>query len=142
MLSYEHSGQEDIEACCETLREWLAPIDEAKPLSVLSIYSQLPADLQAKIFEPAPTRKVVVATNIAEMSLTVDGVKYVVDCGYYKLKGPGIAYRLYTERAYTHEMYPSPIPEIQRTNLLYVVMLLKFIGVENFPNCQAVHYIG
>ncbi|KAJ2110272.1 multicopy suppressor of ts gsp1 [Coemansia sp. RSA 922] len=86
MLSYEHSGQEDIEACCETLREWLAPIDEAKPLSVLSIYSQLPADLQAKIFEPAPTRKVVVATNIAEMSLTVDGVKYVVDCGYYKLK--------------------------------------------------------
>ncbi|KAJ2255505.1 Pre-mRNA-splicing factor ATP-dependent RNA helicase PRP16 [Coemansia sp. RSA 455] len=53
---------------------------------VLPIYSQLPADLQAKIFEPAPTRKVVVATNIAETSLTVDGVKYVVDCGYYKLK--------------------------------------------------------
>ncbi|KAJ2095351.1 Pre-mRNA-splicing factor ATP-dependent RNA helicase PRP16, partial [Coemansia sp. S142-1] len=53
---------------------------------VLPIYSQLPADLQAKIFEPAPTRKVVVATNIAETSLTVDGVKYVLDCGYYKLK--------------------------------------------------------
>ncbi|KAJ2056357.1 Pre-mRNA-splicing factor ATP-dependent RNA helicase PRP16 [Coemansia sp. S146] len=156
------TGQEDIEACCETLRERLAAIDDAKPLSVLPIYSQLPADLQAKIFEPAPTRKVVVATNIAETSLTVDGVKYVVDCGYYKLKvynprigmdslqitpisqananqrsgragrtGPGIAYRLYTERAYTHEMYPSPIPEIQRTNLSYVVMLLKSIGVEN-----------
>ncbi|KAJ2018654.1 Pre-mRNA-splicing factor ATP-dependent RNA helicase PRP16 [Coemansia sp. S680] len=156
------TGQEDIEACCETLRERLAAIDEAKPLSVLPIYSQLPADLQAKIFEPAPTRKVVVATNIAETSLTVDGVKYVVDCGYYKLKvynprigmdslqitpisqananqrsgragrtGPGIAYRLYTERAYTHEMYPSPIPEIQRTNLSYVVMLLKSIGVDN-----------
>ncbi|KAJ2020936.1 Pre-mRNA-splicing factor ATP-dependent RNA helicase PRP16 [Coemansia sp. S680] len=73
-------------ACCETLREQRAAIDEAKPLSVLPIYSQLPADLQAKIFEPAPTRKVVVATNIAETSLTVDGVKYVLDCGYYKLK--------------------------------------------------------
>ncbi|KAJ2096300.1 hypothetical protein GGI09_004424, partial [Coemansia sp. S100] len=83
---YEHSGQEDIEACCETLCERLAAIDEAKPLSVLPIYSRLPADLQAKIFEPAPTRKVVVATNIAETSLTVDGAKYVVDCGYYKLK--------------------------------------------------------
>ncbi|KAJ2742304.1 Pre-mRNA-splicing factor ATP-dependent RNA helicase PRP16 [Coemansia sp. BCRC 34301] len=156
------TGQEDIETCCETLRERLAAIDDAKPLSVLPIYSQLPADLQAKIFEPSPTRKVVVATNIAETSLTVDGVKYVVDCGYYKLKvynprigmdslqitpisqananqrsgragrtGPGVAYRLYTERAYTHEMYPSPIPEIQRTNLSYVVMLLKSIGVEN-----------
>ncbi|KAJ2467048.1 Pre-mRNA-splicing factor ATP-dependent RNA helicase PRP16 [Coemansia sp. RSA 2337] len=72
-MVYEHSGQEDIEACCETLRERLAVIDEAKPLI-------------AKIFEPAPTRKVVVATNIAETSLTVDGVKYVVDCDYNKLK--------------------------------------------------------
>ncbi|KAJ2881519.1 DEAH-box RNA helicase prp16 [Coemansia aciculifera] len=79
-------GQEDIEACCETLRERLVAIDDAKPLCVLPIYSQLSANFQAKIFEPAPTRKVVVATNIAEMSLTVDGVKYVVDRGYYKLK--------------------------------------------------------
>ncbi|KAJ1988748.1 Pre-mRNA-splicing factor ATP-dependent RNA helicase PRP16 [Coemansia spiralis] len=156
------AGQEDIEACCETVRERLAVIDGAKPLNVLPIYSQLPADLQAKIFEPSPVRKVVVATNIAETSLTVDGVKYVVDSGYYKLKvynprigmdslqvtpisqasanqrsgragrtGPGIAYRLYTERAFKHEMYPSPIPEIQRTNLSYVVILLKSIGVDN-----------
>ncbi|KAJ2065192.1 DEAH-box RNA helicase prp16 [Coemansia sp. S146] len=80
------TGQEDVEACCETLRERLAAIDDAKPLSVLPIYSQLPADLQAKIFEPAPTRKVVIATIIAETSLTADGVKYVVDRGYYKLK--------------------------------------------------------
>ncbi|KAJ2861592.1 Pre-mRNA-splicing factor ATP-dependent RNA helicase PRP16 [Coemansia erecta] len=157
------TGQEDIEACCETIRERLAAIEGAKPLAVLPIYSQLPADLQAKIFEPSPTRrKVVVATNIAETSLTVDGVRYVVDSGYYKLKvynprigmdslqvtpisqanasqrsgragrtGPGVAYRLYTERAFKDEMYASPIPEIQRTNLSYVVMLLKSIGVEN-----------
>ncbi|ROT62118.1 putative pre-mRNA-splicing factor ATP-dependent RNA helicase PRP16 [Penaeus vannamei] len=49
---------------------------------------ELPSDLQAKIFQRAPDglRKCVVATNIAETSLTVDGIKYVVDSGYCKLK--------------------------------------------------------
>lgn len=58
------------------------------PLLILPIYSQLPADLQSKIFEKAPDgmRKVVVSTNIAETSLTVDGIIYVVDTGYCKLK--------------------------------------------------------
>ena len=44
--------------------------------------------MQAKIFEPTPDgrRKVIVATNIAETSLTVDGILYVVDAGYSKLK--------------------------------------------------------
>jgi len=60
------------------------------PLLILPIYSQLPADLQSKIFEKAPEgmRKVVVSTNIAETSLTVDGIIYVVDTGYCKLKVP------------------------------------------------------
>ena len=83
-------GQEDIEAACEMIKEKLEALaDEgAKPLSVLPIYSQLPTDLQAKIFQKAEEgiRKVVVATNIAETSLTVDGIKYVVDAGYCKLK--------------------------------------------------------
>ena len=48
----------------------------------------MPADLQARIFEPTPDgrRKVIVATNIAETSLTVDGIHFVVDAGYSKLK--------------------------------------------------------
>lgn len=52
--------------------ERLAQLDEPAPLAVLPIYSQMPADLQAKIFEPTADgrRKVIVATNIAETSLT------------------------------------------------------------------------
>ena len=48
----------------------------------------MPADLQAKIFDATENgeRKVIVATNIAETSLTVDGIMYVVDAGYSKLK--------------------------------------------------------
>lgn len=65
-------GQEDIEVTCDVLAERLAEIDNAPQLSVLPIYSQLPSDLQAKIFQRSPDglRKCVVATNIAETSLT------------------------------------------------------------------------
>ena len=82
------TGQEDIETTCDVVAERLATVDGALPLSILPIYSQLPADMQAKIFERAGdgARKCIVATNIAETSLTVDGIRYVVDSGYYKLK--------------------------------------------------------
>jgi pre-mRNA-splicing factor ATP-dependent RNA helicase DHX38/PRP16 len=82
------TGQEDIEATCSIVQERLDTLDEPKPLAILPIYSQMPADLQAKIFEPTADgrRKVVVATNIAETSLTVDGILYVVDSGYSKVK--------------------------------------------------------
>ncbi|KAK7867570.1 hypothetical protein R5R35_004320 [Gryllus longicercus] len=81
-------GQEDIEVTCEVLAERLGEIDNAPQLSVLPIYSQLPSDLQAKIFQRSQggLRKCVVATNIAETSLTVDGIMFVVDSGYCKLK--------------------------------------------------------
>ncbi|KAK0086647.1 hypothetical protein PV325_002823 [Microctonus aethiopoides] len=81
-------GQEDIEVTCEVLQERLGEIDSAPELSILPIYSQLPSDLQAKIFQRSEggLRKCVVATNIAETSLTVDGIVFVIDSGYCKLK--------------------------------------------------------
>ncbi len=82
------TGQEDVEVTCELVRERLNNLKDPPKLMILPMYSQMPADLQAKIFDKAPpgTRKCIVATNIAETSLTVDGIMYVVDPGYSKLK--------------------------------------------------------
>lgn len=82
------TGQEDIECTCQVIAERLEQLNNPEKLVILPIYSQMPADLQAKIFERAENgiRKCVVATNIAETSLTVDGIMYVVDTGYSKLK--------------------------------------------------------
>lgn len=157
-------GQEDIEVTCDLITERLGQLDDAPPLAILPIYSQLPSDLQAKIFQRAPDgiRKCVVATNIAETSLTVDGIMFVIDSGYCKLKvfnpkigmdalqvfpisqananqrsgragrtGPGQCFRLYTERQYKDEMLITTVPEIQRTNLANVVLLLKSLGVQD-----------
>lgn len=62
--------------------------DEAPPLLIVRVYSALPSDQQSEIFEPAPkgTRKCIIATNIAEASLTIDGIFYVVDPGFVKVK--------------------------------------------------------
>jgi pre-mRNA-splicing factor ATP-dependent RNA helicase DHX38/PRP16 len=203
------TGQEDIEATCQVIAERAATLDGVPPILLLPMYSQLPADLQAKIFDSTTdgTRKCIISTNIAETSLTVDGIKYVVDCGYAKVKvynpkigkyvicyryaalcadslrctllpvatalahayfvsdvfvfasmisgmdalqigpesqananqragragrtGPGFCYRLFTERQYVSEMLANQVPEIQRTNLGNVVLLLKSLGVEN-----------
>jgi len=63
-----------IAAVCYCCVERLSELTEAPTLAILPIYSQLPSDLQAKIFQKAPggVRKCVVATNIAETSLTGD----------------------------------------------------------------------
>ncbi|CRK26975.1 hypothetical protein BN1708_000760 [Verticillium longisporum] len=73
------TGQEDIEVTCELVQKRLDALNDPPKLSILPIYSQMPADLQAKIFDRAApgVRKCIVATNIAETSLTVDGIKYV-----------------------------------------------------------------
>jgi HrpA-like RNA helicase len=56
-------------------------------LTILPVYSALPSEMQSKIFDPAPPgkSKVVVATNIAEASLTIDGIYYVVNPGFAKI---------------------------------------------------------
>uniref|UniRef100_A0A667WGD5 Pre-mRNA-splicing factor ATP-dependent RNA helicase DHX16 n=1 Tax=Myripristis murdjan TaxID=586833 RepID=A0A667WGD5_9TELE len=83
------TGQEEIEACCELLQDRCRRLgSKISELLVLPIYANLPSDMQAKIFNPTPpgARKVVVATNIAETSLTIDGIIYVIDPGFCKQK--------------------------------------------------------
>jgi ATP-dependent RNA helicase DHX8/PRP22 len=83
------TGQEEIDACCETLFTRMEALGDLAPeLIILPVYSALPSEMQSRIFEPAPTgaRKCVVATNIAEASLTIDGIYYVVDPGFAKQK--------------------------------------------------------
>ncbi|KAJ9072883.1 hypothetical protein DSO57_1022587 [Entomophthora muscae] len=159
------TGQDEIEQAQEALIQTARVLGKKiKELIVCPIYSTLPSDLQAKIFEPTPddARKVVLATNIAETSITIDGISFVIDPGFSKQKsfnprsgmeslqvtpcsrasanqragragrvGPGKCFRLYTQWAYAHELEPNTVPEILRTNLGNVLLLLKSIGIDN-----------
>ncbi|KAF8819374.1 putative pre-mRna-splicing factor ATP-dependent Rna helicase, partial [Cardiosporidium cionae] len=161
------TGQEEIDTACQTLHERMQKLENMTPppLIILPVYSALPSEMQTMIFDPAPAgcRKCVVATNIAEASLTIDGIFFVIDPGFAKLKmynpktsmdslvvapisqanarqragragRPGKCYRLYTEQAYRLEMLSTAVPEIQRTNLSNTVLLLKAMGVNDLLN--------
>ncbi|KAK8645745.1 hypothetical protein V6N13_119560 [Hibiscus sabdariffa] len=81
------TGQEEIDFACQSLYERMKGLGKNVPeLIILPVYSALPSEMQSRIFDPAPPgkRKVVVATNIAEASLTIDGIFYVVDPGFAK----------------------------------------------------------
>lgn len=83
------TGQEEIETADEILKHRTKGLGtKIAELIICPIYANLPTELQAKIFEPTPegARKVVLATNIAETSLTIDGIKYVIDPGFCKMK--------------------------------------------------------
>eukprot|EP00933_Yihiella_yeosuensis_P000422 TRINITY_DN10064_c3_g1_i1.p1 TRINITY_DN10064_c3_g1~~TRINITY_DN10064_c3_g1_i1.p1 ORF type:complete len:1136 (+),score=282.77 TRINITY_DN10064_c3_g1_i1:138-3545(+) len=160
------TGQEEIDTACQILHERMQKLEAMAPppLIILPVYSALPSEMQTMIFEPPPPgcRKCIVATNIAEASLTIDGIFFVVDPGMSKMKmynaktgmdsllitpisqanarqragragrtGPGKCYRLYTEMAYRNEMLATSVPEIQRTNLENVVLLLKAMGIND-----------
>ncbi|RZC93577.1 hypothetical protein C5167_007613 [Papaver somniferum] len=81
------TGQEEIDHACQSLYERMKGLGKNVPeLIILPVYSALPSEMQSRIFDPAPPgkRKVVVATNIAEASLTIDGIFYVIDPGFAK----------------------------------------------------------
>lgn len=171
-------GAEEIDAAVEMLREQApqsadsgrlinstARGDEGGGLlQILPFYSALPTRLQMKVFEPARqgTRRVVVATTIAETSVTIDGIRYVIDPGVVRLPvydpaqgytalvtvlsskasarqragragrtAPGKCLRLMTESGY-HDFLPDQtVPEIQRTDLTWVILLLKALGIDD-----------
>ncbi|KAK9460137.1 Pre-mRNA-splicing factor ATP-dependent RNA helicase-like protein cdc28 [Lipomyces oligophaga] len=161
-------GQAEIETMQESLTEICHQLKKRiKELIICPIYANLPSDLQQKIFEPTPkgARKIVLATNIAETSITIDGIVYVIDPGLVKENvynprtgmeslvvtecsqasanqragragrvGPGICFRLYTKWSYYNEHQESTTPEILRTNLGSVVLLLMSLGINDLLN--------
>jgi ATP-dependent RNA helicase DHX8/PRP22 len=80
------TGQEEIDTSCEILYELMKTLGPSVPeLIILPVYSALPSEVQSRIFEPPPgSRKIVIATNIAETSITIDHIYYVVDPGFVK----------------------------------------------------------
>ena len=81
------TGQEDIETAREMIYTRTKGLKGKIPnYVVLPIYSSLPSEEQAKIFLPSGEneRKIIIATNIAETSITIDGIVYVIDCGFSK----------------------------------------------------------
>jgi len=162
------TGQEEIEAAEEMLKQRTKGLgNKIGELIITPIYSTLPSDMQAKIFEPTPpgARKIVLATNIAETSITIDNIIYVIDCGFAKQTSfnprtgmeslvvtpiskasanqragragrvaPGKCFRLYTLWSYQNELDDNTIPEIQRTNISNVVLMLKSMGINDLVN--------
>lgn len=104
------TGEEEIEDACFKIEEEIEQAasgsdgDSVAPVCVLPLYSTLPPHLQQRIFEPPPEggRKIIVATNIAETSLTIDGIVYVVDPGFSKQK-------VYNPRVRVESLLVSPI---------------------------------
>lgn len=81
------TGKEEIDTSCEILYERMKALGPSVPeLVVLPIYGALPSEIASRIFEPSVpgSRKIVIATNIAETSITIDGIYFVIDPGFVK----------------------------------------------------------
>ncbi|WOK97415.1 putative pre-mRNA-splicing factor ATP-dependent RNA helicase DEAH4 [Canna indica] len=82
------TGQDDIDKMVSKLEERIQNLEEGSCIDaiVLPLHGSLPPEMQIRVFSPAPPncRRFIVATNIAETSLTVDGIVYVIDSGFVK----------------------------------------------------------
>lgn len=129
----------------------------------LMIFAALPQEQQLLIFNPPPDgkRKIILSTNISESSITINGIRYVIDPGFVKIRGfhslTGVdcllvlpiskaqawqrAGRAGREapgqcyRIYTEESFlelrNSPLPEIKRCNMCTVILQLKTMNISN-----------
>ena len=166
-------GQEDIEDLQELLKSKKEEINNELPnnnieFKVLPLYGSLPSNQQLKIFRPLKNkkgktiRKIILATNIAETSLTIKNIKYIIDSGFFKmrkfypklnidtLKVTQISKNSALQRTgragresagicyrlYTQEEYKNfneqTEPEILRINLRNISLQLFSIGYSNF----------
>ncbi|KAF8021389.1 hypothetical protein BT93_G1737 [Corymbia citriodora subsp. variegata] len=158
------TGQEEIESIERLIQERLRQLPEGnRNMWIVSIFSSLPSEKQMRVFAPTPPgfRKVILATNIAETSVTIPGIKYVVDPGFVKArsydpaKGMESLIVIPTSKAQALQrsgragregpgkcfrLYPesefekledSTKPEIKRCNLSNVVLQLMALGVND-----------
>lgn len=159
------TGRDEIEFAINAVAERSAQSDPStQVLLPLPLYAGLSTEQQMYVFEQAPdnTRKVIFSTNIAEASVTIDGITYVVDSGFVKERAynpisgietltavpiskaaaaqrAGRAGRTRpgkTFRLYKEETYTSlpdaNVPEIQRSNLAPFILQLGALGITNF----------
>ncbi|KAF2011596.1 P-loop containing nucleoside triphosphate hydrolase protein [Aaosphaeria arxii CBS 175.79] len=158
------TGQDTIESLEKLVNDYAEGMDKDVPkLLALPLFAALPQHAQQRIFEPTPnrTRKVILATNIAETSVTVPGVRFVIDCGKSKIKQ--FRNRLGLEsllvkpisksaaiqrkgragreapgqcyRLYTEEGYAEmeerTTPEILRCDLSHAILTMKARGIDD-----------
>lgn len=104
------TGEEEIEDACMKIRREIGNAgDKVGDAKVVPLYASLPPQQQQRIFDEAPPprngiagRKIVVSTNIAETSLTIDGIVYMLDPGFSKQK-------VYNPRIRVESLLVSPI---------------------------------
>lgn len=158
------TGQETVESLESLVKEYALGMSPDVPkMLVLPLFAALPQAAQQRIFQPAPakTRKIILATNIAETSVTVSGVRFVIDCGKAKTKQfrtrigldsllvkpisksaaiqrKGRAGREAPGqclRLYTEQAYldlqQSNTPEILRSDLSHSILTMKARGVDD-----------
>ncbi|XP_053298290.1 ATP-dependent RNA helicase DHX33 [Pleuronectes platessa] len=161
------TGQEEIEALARTCRDIAKHLpDGCSPMVVIPLYASLPPAQQLRVFQLAPKgcRKVILSTNIAETSLTISGIKYVIDTGMVKAKrfNPDSGLEVLAVqriskaqawqrsgragredsgscyRLYTEaefdSLIPMTVPEIQRCNLASVMLQLMALGIPDVMN--------